>query len=158
MLLRPTEVDDLDVFLCWVHDEEGMVLWSGPTFSWPLDRSQLEEYFSDPHRQYWTGIDGVTGAAIGHASLLIDDGQSCRLGFVILDPSRRGEGLGRKLVSQLMAMLIETKTEVTLGVYSHNIPARRLYESLGFRGREIALQTPVGDQVWNVVAMSHDLR
>lgn len=59
---------DLDVFLSWVPDEEAMVLWSGPTFSWPLDRLQLERYLTNVHRRYWTGTDEITGAIVGHGS------------------------------------------------------------------------------------------
>jgi RimJ/RimL family protein N-acetyltransferase len=149
-------VTDLDVFLSWVRDEEAMVLWSGPTFSWPLDRFQLERYLSDAHRRYWTGIDASTGAIVGHGSLLLDtEAQTCRLGFVIVDPGRRGEGWGRKLVRLLTTAAFETKaiTELTLGVYAHNSHARSLYESVGFQGSEVVMRTPVRDQVWEVMSM-----
>lgn len=156
MLLRPTLVTDLDVFLSWVPDEEAMVLWSGPIFSWPLDRFQLERYLTNVHRRYWTGIDESTGAIVGHGSLLLDiQAQTCRLGFVIVDPGRRGEGLGRKLMALLTATAFETKaiSELTLGVYAHNSHARSLYESVGFRGSEVVMRTQVGDQVWEVMSM-----
>ena len=156
MLLKPTSVADLDVFLSWVPDEEAMVMWSGPTFSWPLDRLQLEKYLTDVNRQYWTGIDETTGAIVGHGSLLLDEeAQECRLGFVMVDPVRRGEGMGRQLMGRLMATAFETKpvTELTLGVYAHNSPARSLYESLGFQRSEVVMHTPVGDQMWEVISM-----
>jgi ribosomal protein S18 acetylase RimI-like enzyme len=45
----------------------------------------------------------------------------------------RGQGLGRLLTAQAMVDAIEAGSEwIHLGVYSENIPARRLYESLGF--------------------------
>lgn len=73
-----------------------MVLWTGPTFSWPLNRFQLEEYLTNPQRQYWTGIDETTGAILGHGTLLFDhEVRTCRLGSIIVNPGRRGEGLGR---------------------------------------------------------------
>ncbi|MDI3213761.1 GNAT family protein [Arthrobacter sp. AL12] len=157
MLLKPTAVDDVDVFLSWVPDKEAMVRWSGPTFSWPLNRLQLEDYLTDPHRQYWTGIDETTGAVVGHGSMLFDDeAQSCRLGFIIVDPGRRGEGLGRRLMEQLAATAFKTKSvgEFTLGVYANNSPARSLYESLGFRGSEVVMRTAVGDEMWEVISMT----
>lgn len=155
MLLRPTSVTELDVFLSWIPDEEAMLLWSGPTFSWPLDRFQLETYLTDVHRQYCTGIDESTRAIVGHGSLLFDNEARCRLGFIIVDPGRRGEGLGRKLMGLLTAAAFETKaiSELTLGVYAHNSPARSLYESLGFQGSEVVMRMPVGDQVWEVISM-----
>ncbi|WP_144673666.1 GNAT family N-acetyltransferase [Arthrobacter sp. U41] len=155
MLLKPTAVADLDVFLSWIPDEASMVMWSGPTFSWPLDRPQLERYLTNVNRQYWTAIDESSGAIVGHGSLLLDDARACRLGFVIVDPGRRGEGLGRQLMERLAAAAFAAKSvsELTLGVYAQNGPARRLYESLGFQGRDVVMRTPVGGQTWEVISM-----
>jgi RimJ/RimL family protein N-acetyltransferase len=158
MLLRPTSVADLDVFLSWIPDEEAMVLWTGPTFSWPLDRFQLERYLTHANRQYWTGIDETTGAILGHGTLLFnDEARTCRLGSIIVDPGRRGEGLGRKLMELLKATAYGTTSvaELTLGVIAHNSPARSLYESLGFRGTEVVRRTPMGDQMWEAISMRH---
>lgn len=155
MLLKPTSVADLDVFLSWVPDEESMVVWSGPTFLWPLSRLQLEKYLTNVNRQYWTAIDEGTGMVVGHGSLLHDDARACRLGFVIVDPSRRGEGLGRLLMQQLTAKAFASTSisELTLGVYAHNRPARGLYESLGFQGSEVVMRTQVGGRTWEVISM-----
>jgi RimJ/RimL family protein N-acetyltransferase len=156
MLLRPTSVADLDVFLSWIPDEEAMVLWTGPTFSWPLTRVQLETYLANANRQYWTGIDETTGAIVGHGTLTLDDeARACRLGSIIVDPGRRGQGLGRNLMELLKATAfgITTVTELTLGVIAHNSPARSLYESVGFRGSEVVRRTPMGDQMWEVISM-----
>lgn len=132
-----------------------MVVWSGPTFSWPLDRLQMERYLTHVNRQYWTAIDESTGAILGHGSLLPDEARACRLGFVIVDPDRRGEGLGRLLMEQLTAKAFAAKSvsELTLGVYAQNRPARSLYESLGFQGSEVVMRTPVGGRTWEVIAM-----
>lgn len=135
-----------------------MVLWTGPTFSWPLNRVQLERYLANANRHYWTGIDETTGAVLGHGTLLFDDeARTCRLGSVIVHPGRRGEGLGRKLMELLKATAYGTPTvtELNLGVIAHNSPARLLYESLGFRGSEVARRTPVGDQMWEAISMRH---
>jgi hypothetical protein len=40
--LRPTVAEDLPDLLGWVDSEAEMVLWSGLTFSWPLDLEQLD--------------------------------------------------------------------------------------------------------------------
>lgn len=133
-----------------------MVLWTGPTFSWPLDRFQLERYLVNVNRQFWTGIDETTGGVVGHGTLLFDDeARTCRLGSIIVDPGRRGEGLGRNLMELLKATAYGTPTvtELTLGVIAHNSTARSLYESLGFRGSAVVRRTPMGGQTWEVIAM-----
>lgn len=44
MRLRETTLADLDLLLKWVPSKQAMVMWSGPTFNWPLTRHQLEAY------------------------------------------------------------------------------------------------------------------
>ncbi|MET4097009.1 GNAT family N-acetyltransferase [Arthrobacter sp. UYCu712] len=75
----------------------------------------------------------------------------------------RGRGLGAGLLQALAdsaerdgiwtIQATPTVTELTLGVIAHNSPARDLYESLGFRGSEVARRTPMGDQVWESISM-----
>ena len=71
MRLRETVPADLDILLGWVPSEADMVLWSGRTFTWPLDRGQLESYLHNDQRRYWTGLDPESGHPVGHASLLV---------------------------------------------------------------------------------------
>jgi len=55
--------------------------------------------------------------------------------------AHRGQGLGRMLMSELLriARAQPTLELINLGVASHNTPAMRLYESLGFQvyGRDV---------------------
>lgn len=156
MRLRETSPADLDVFLSWVPSEADMVLWSGRTFTWPLDRGQLETYLQNDQRRYWTGLDPDSGDPVGHASLLIDvDAHMMRLGCILLDPDARGRGLGRGLIGTA----VRTGFEVTglpvmkLGVYAHNVSARRVYESLGFQETGRVRSTEVGGQPWHALEM-----
>ena len=156
MRLRETVPADLDILLSWVSSEADMVLWSGRTFTWPLDRGQLESYLQNDQRRYWTGLDPESGSPIGHASLLIDDDSAVmRLGCILLAPAARGRGLGRELISAA----VRTGFEITelptmkLGVYAHNVSARRVYEDLGFRQTGRVRITEVDGQPWHAVEM-----
>lgn len=55
--------------------------------------------------------------------------------FVAVEPSTRGTGAGRRLVSGLVRRLLpeSPKREVHLTVQEHRAPARALYAALGFR-------------------------
>ncbi|GAB3069485.1 hypothetical protein GCM10027053_37010 [Intrasporangium mesophilum] len=55
------------------------------------------------------------------------------LSSVAVDTSRRGQGLGRAIVSAVTRRAVLETGLCTLGMYSHNDVARRLYESLGYR-------------------------
>ena len=156
MRLRETVPADLDILLGWVPSEADMVLWSGRTFTWPLDRGQLESYLHNDQRRYWTGLDPESGHPVGHASLLVDaDAAMMRLGYVLLDPAARGRGLGRELIREAVRTGFET-TEVPamkLGVYSHNVLARRVYEDLGFKETGQVGSTEVNGQPWHAMEM-----
>lgn len=55
------------------------------------------------------------------------------LGNITTHPDWRGKGLGKKVTRVLCRSLSETTDYIGLNVKSDNIPAIRLYESLGFR-------------------------
>ncbi|RBL82790.1 GNAT family N-acetyltransferase [Streptomyces cavourensis] len=54
-----------------------------------------------------------------------------------IDPAYQGQGLGRQLLTGLLRQADQEGAAVTLSVLQGN-PARRLYESLGFRAVEEA--------------------
>ncbi|MFM6850789.1 MAG: GNAT family N-acetyltransferase [Terrabacter sp.] len=54
------------------------------------------------------------------------------LSSVAVDASRRGRGLGRTIVGALTRQAVAETGVCTLGMYSHNGVARRLYLSLGY--------------------------
>jgi len=137
--LRSTVARDLPDLLGWVGSEAGMILWSGPTFSWPLDLEQLDTYLAESpaaSRLVWTAFDHVEPAPVGHFGLALQgNGDTGRLGRVLVAPNARHLGYGRAVTqAALTAGFNETTTEVMkLGVYRHNSIGRRLYEQLGFK-------------------------
>ncbi|PPB50357.1 hypothetical protein C4K88_00065 [Arthrobacter pityocampae] len=127
MEFRPTTPEDLQTILGWVGNDRDMVLWSGPTFTWPLTLDQLLTYLENPKRTYWSATDRGSHALVGHASLLIDEGAGLlRIGFIIVDPGLRGRGAGRSLVDGIVRRGFETSTipAMTLAVLAHNRLAR----------------------------------
>ena len=64
-----------------------------------------------------------------------DDSSEQRLGFVIVDDSKRGKGFGKVLVSMVVDYAFSKlgAIKVSLGVFENNPTAIRCYESVGFR-------------------------
>ena len=156
MHLPATTSADLELILKWVPSETAMMLWSGPTFSWPLTRHQLERYLQNGQRQYWIGLHPTSGKPVGHASLLIDNQtRTMRLGFILLDPAIRGRGLGRELIETAVRAGFEATDlpVMTLGVYAHNPSARHTYENLGFRETGRVRRTEVDGRPWHALEM-----
>lgn len=157
MEFRPTTSEDLRTILGWVENDRDMVLWSGPTFTWPLTLDQLLTYLENPKRTYWSAVDGDSHELMGHASLLIDeDAGLMRIGFIIVNPALRGRGAGRSLVDGVVRRGFNSSAipVMTLGVLAHNHPAIQLYESLGFTSTGTASHIPYRDEEWEVITMT----
>jgi ribosomal protein S18 acetylase RimI-like enzyme len=60
-------------------------------------------------------------------------------------PEFQGQGFGRKVTTKLAQLALERSANVTLTVRSDNDPARRLYESMGFRGGEERFWASLGN-------------
>ncbi|MFK5634524.1 MULTISPECIES: GNAT family N-acetyltransferase [unclassified Ornithinimicrobium] len=109
------------------------------------DDATLISTFGHAHNPAFEGFPGH-----GHASLWLavrdDAGDLVALGGVhelasgiphlsgiVVHTAHRGRGLGRALTAELTRRAIEEAGVSTLGVYSDNMPALRLYERLGYR-------------------------
>jgi RimJ/RimL family protein N-acetyltransferase len=157
--LLPTVAEDLRDLLGWVGSEAEMVLWSGLTFSWPLDLEQLDASLArrQASRLIWTAFDHVAPTPVGHVSLALqDNGNTGRLGRVLVAPNTRHLGHGFAVTqAAVTAGFNETTIEVmTLGVYRHNTIARRLYEQLGFKTTMIVENSiTVDGEPWDTIEM-----
>ena len=93
----------------------------------------------DPGEEWiWGAFDrtGLVGAI--RAAVRLND--VWLVGGVFVDPSTRNRGVGRALVDAALESAREAKVRVGLYVREDRIPARRLYERMGF--------LPVGRRTW----------
>ena len=92
-----------------------------------------ERYIDGQSQRALTMLNGNN--IVGYITLRTpaDDSSEQRLGFVIVDDSKRGQGFGKTLVSMAVKYAFETlgATKVSLGVFENNPAARRCYERLG---------------------------
>lgn len=150
--LHPITVAFAQTISTWVRSTSDAVLFGGPGMSWPLPpellmgSSELEVFvLSDPDEH-----------PVATGSLrLIEDGRVAHLGRVLVDPERRGQGWGRRLMLALLdqAWASADVQCVSLRVYSHNEPAATLYEQLGFLPSGNPRTTEVDEQSWTSVEL-----
>jgi len=98
-----------------------------------LGRSYEESLciIQDPDREVYvvrdeTGLVGflilcMTGALVGYIQT------------ICIDPARRGQGLGSRLVEFAEQRILKVSPNVFMCVSSFNLDARRLYERLGYK-------------------------
>lgn len=137
-----------EVVAGWVDSRADVVMFAGPSLPWPLSGADLMASTRQPGRAvYVLADDGGDPVATGS---LLDRGDTMRIGRVLVAPARRGEGWGRVLMTEL----IERATErdgvwaISLGVYEHNLAARRLYGRLGFVETGVRGRVSVDDEIW----------
>lgn len=91
--------------------------------------------------QRWVGVvDGREVVACGCAEP--NEGGILALAGITVRPDRRGEGLGAAVTAALTRPGVAADGAVTLGMYSDNDVARRIYHRLGYR-TEVAFASRV---------------
>lgn len=86
----------------------------------------LLDALADPQRE-------VLVAATGAGVVVLRRGQPARIELVGVDPQRRGEGVGRRLVAAAVSAAARGgAAQIQVGAYGDNEPALRLYRAAGF--------------------------
>lgn len=139
LTLRPYEPSDAAIITSWIKDEYRMRQWCADRYdSYPVTPKDMNCF-------HWRFMNGETSRAmtmcdgdevVGYITLRIPakDKAEQRLGFVIVDDSKRGRGLGKALVSMATNFAFEKlgASKVSLGVFENNSAAIHCYEAAGF--------------------------
>jgi ribosomal protein S18 acetylase RimI-like enzyme len=88
------------------------------------------------------GPDGV--AVLRFRPAIFSSGLECYLAELYVTPARRGRGLGRALMDAAIEEARDRGADtMDIGVDEPDLPARRLYESLGFTNRAGGVDGPL---------------
>ena len=152
MKFRPYKSADAETILSWVRDEETFRKWVTDRYPhYPITAAEMNEKYFDhngdcpePDNFYPMTAWDETGL-LGHMILRFTDAQkeTIRFGFVIVDDSRRGAGIGRQMLGMAVAYathFLKAK-RITIGVLENNPGALRCYLGVGFR--EVPQAEPV---------------
>jgi RimJ/RimL family protein N-acetyltransferase len=161
--LRPFGRADFDRLIACAETPEFLYQWSGPLFTFPLDRAQLERYLltgvgEPPTTRLFTAIDEA-GAPVGHIELTHIDrrNRAASVARVLIFSEHRGKGLGREMLTLALQVGFEALGlhRLELLVFDFNRAAIAAYEHAGMtiegRLRDVL---KVGDEFWSVSQMS----
>lgn len=138
------------VVATWVRSRADAMVAGGPQFPFPLTGADLLAIDADPAWRVFTLAD-ADGRVVATASLFAkQEGTLLRVGRVMVDPARRGQGWGRRVMEELLALTdADPSVRATeLGVFTHNRVARELYEKLGYVRSEGSVTVEVEGQTW----------
>jgi len=131
--LRPYKTSDADTILSWCTDERTFCKWSaGKLGTYPPTKESFE--FVKTMMPFTAfDEDGIVGFFILRQPG--DNPDELRIGFVIVDPKKRGTGVGKAM----MVLAVKYATEIygvhriTIGVFENNLPAYYCYKAVGFK-------------------------
>lgn len=157
--LQEFEENDFERLITWLDNEELLVQFGGPLFSFPLTSEQLEVYKNEKGRLSFKVLELPGQEVIGHAELFPSDQPEvikiCRI--LIGDNTKRGQGFGQQVIDELLkiSFLKLDKEKVELNVYDWNINAIKCYEKAGFvLNPQKTFQSEVNGSTWTAVNMT----
>jgi len=123
ILIRPLAAGDLDAISA-VHCRACRIAYR--FMGWNYTEDEVRRWYRAKLQEWnWARVACVDGRVVGY--LAATGGHVDQL---FIDPDHQRAGLGRTL---LTAMLTRGLRPATLHVFALNAPARRLYDSFGFR-------------------------
>ena len=147
MKFRPYKSADAQTILSWARDEETFRKWVTDRYPrYPISPAEMNEKYFDhngdcpePDNFYPMTACDETGL-LGHMILRFTAPETIRFGFVIVDDSRRGAGIGRQMLGMAVKYAAEFlgAKKLTIGVLENNPGALRCYLGAGFREAEQA--------------------
>ncbi len=162
LTLRSYQPSDAAVITSWLKSEYLMRQWCADRYErYPVTPEDMNIY-------YERNIDGQQSRAltmtdgddiVGYITLRAPASNPTeqRLGFVIVDDSKRGCGLGKALVTMAVKYAFEAlgATKVSLGVFENNPSAIHCYEASGFHSvlRHDTESHECLGETWNCIEM-----
>ena len=163
MYLRQYKKEDAKTIISWCRDELTFRKWTSDRYdSYPITENDMNyKYFecngdcSENDNFYpMTACNesGITGHLI--LRYVGGDHRILRIGFVIVDDKKRGQGLGKEMIKLAVdyAFRIAGAEKITIGVFENNKSAYYCYKSAGFRITQQEISEIFGEK-WKIAEM-----
>ncbi|MCR5599246.1 MAG: GNAT family N-acetyltransferase [Ruminococcus sp.] len=140
LTLREFRPDDAASILSWINNERELRMWSADRFGdYPVSPENLVDHYkkcSSSGTFFPLTAADEHGNVLGHLILRYTDENKneVRFGFVIVDRSARGRGVGRAMLELAKSYAIDVlhAEKLSLGVFKNNLSARKCYKAAGF--------------------------
>ena len=158
MNVREATADDVEGCLDLLETVVGEGIWLGaqPPFDRAQRRERLLAALGDDRAVALVAVAPETERVVGHLGLGVAPYGVADFGMCVAREWRR-QGVGRALVAEAVAAARRLGAhKVTLQVWPHNGPARRLYRQLGFveEGRLRRHYPRRNGELWDAIIMS----
>ncbi|MBI1826717.1 MAG: GNAT family N-acetyltransferase [Planctomycetes bacterium] len=133
--LTPFQPTDAASLLQWVNTPTDL-RWLAPNTSWPLTEEKIYEWTARGGQAFvLRSMPGRVVVGYGEVNAFAGRGRETWIGHVIIEPGRRGRGLGTALVGGMLqcAFVNRRASRVSLIVFPENVAAVHCYLRAGFR-------------------------
>jgi RimJ/RimL family protein N-acetyltransferase len=141
--------------ISWIGNEEALMQFAGPGFTFPLTPEQLDHSLSDPKRFAFAVMNG--GDQVGHAEIYLKENSFVLSRILIGNTSWRGKGLCLQIVNELLHFGFTNfdKKFAELNVFDWNEQAIRCYRKAGFSiNDKIKPERKIKDKTWIAINMT----
>lgn len=138
---------DAEHIISWVKDEISFRKWCADRYDkYPITADDINKQYEElrNNNNFYPMAACDEHGIVGHFIMRFtdEDRKILRLGFIIIDDTKRGLGYGKEMLSLALRYAFDyyKAAKVTLGVFENNEPAYRCYKSVGFR--EVLVKKP----------------
>ena len=141
--LRPYKPEDAKTIVSWIKDERALRKWSSDRYGeYPITAEDMNYKYIDCNGDceeldnFYPLTAADADGPVGHLILRYTNGEktTIRLGFIIVDDTKRGMGYGKKMIQMAMQYAFDMlgAERLTLGVFENNPSAYYCYKAAGF--------------------------
>ncbi len=155
MKLRNYILEDANTIASWIADEKSLYQWSADRINiFPVCGNDINRCYAPMIRtgRFIPLMYVCDDKIIGHMTIRYPiDGNDkvVRFGFVIVNPTLRGHGYGKKMLITAIEYVknILKADKITLGVFANNDNAKYCYKSVGFEniGKNEVYRLKIGE-------------
>ncbi len=164
MKVRFFERNDAERVLSWITSEREFRFWSADQYGdYPIKPDDILTYYQNKisQEEFYPLTFEEKGEAIGHMILRYPtrDKKLARLGFIIVDNKKRGQGYGRQVVYEGIKYASQHLVAIkyNLGVFTNNVKAIKCYESIGFKTLSVKKKLyKFYNEEWDMQEMLYD--
>ena len=130
--LKPYNINEADIILSWSKDKIAFYKWSaGILGEYPITK---EKFDFVNNLMAFTAIEDDEIVGFFTMRRPSENFDELRFGFVVVDPSRRGKGYGKRMLQLGLKFAFEIygAKKVSLSVFENNESAYFCYKSVGF--------------------------
>lgn len=157
--LRPYHPNDAQHILNWIEDETAFRKWSADRYpKYPITPEDMNAHYAAGGKDFFGMTAFDDDGIAGHLIMRFPDSDRShlRLGFIIVDSSRRGKGYGREMLrlAQNYAFSILKVDRISLGVFENNPTAQRCYRAAGFSETGGSWSCHIMGEEWKCIEMA----